>query len=151
MTTSNLSFILVADDDADDKMFISEAFEANEIHCTLQFVGDGMELIEYLTQTGKYLNHTLQLPDIILLDVNMPKKNGKDTLEIIKTHTKIKHIPVVMFSTSNAIDEIKETYKLGANSFITKPTSYDGFLEVFKNFKSYWGDTVSLKKVVKCA
>jgi two-component system, response regulator len=149
VTSKNINLIVIADDDADDRMLISEAFEENNIDCAVHYVEDGTELLDFLNKRGKYTSLTSQLPDLILLDINMPRKNGKQALQDIKSCERTKHIPVVMFSTSNALDEINYTYALGANSFIVKPSSYKGFLEVVGNLKNYWFETVSVKKVLK--
>lgn len=149
ITTKNINLIVVADDDSDDRMLIMEAFEENNLNCPLCFVEDGLELLDLLFQKGKYAGaEGSNLPDLIILDINMPKKNGKDALIEIRNNPKTKHIPILMFSTSNAVDEIAHTYRLGANSFIIKPSSYSGFVEVTKNIQSYWVDTVSVSRIV---
>jgi two-component system, response regulator len=148
MNQTNINMIVVAEDDDDDKMLISEAFEENNIACPLMFVSDGIELLDLLNKKGKYSQQT-QMPDLIFLDINMPKKNGKQVLKEIKENPITCHIPIIMFSTSSAMDEINMTYRLGANSFIVKPSSYSGFIEVFKHVQDYWLNTVSFRKVVK--
>lgn len=145
---NNINFIILADDDPDDRMLMIEAFEENNIPCTIQCVEDGAELLDYLTQKGKYLKHSIRLPDLILLDINMPRVNGKEALKAIKSHPMLKHIPVLIFSTSKSLEEITHAYTLGANSFIVKPSSFDGILEIAKSIKQYWIDTVSLNKIV---
>ena len=149
MKANNDSFILIAEDDADDRMLILEAFEENQVKWTLQFVEDGAELLDFLQKKGKYQGNTSDTPELILLDINMPRKDGKQALEEIKNCPAMKHIPVIIFTTSNRPDDIEQTYKLGANSFIIKPSSYTGFMEIFKILNEYWVNTVSIKAVVK--
>ena len=145
---SNVNIIVLADDDADDRLLVAEAFEENNIPCILKFVEDGVDLLDYLTKQGKYGSDTDDIPDLILLDINMPRKDGKEALKEIKENPLLKHIPVVMFSTSKSPEDVTITYKLGANSFIVKPSSFEGLLEVTKTIQKYWIDTVSIKSVI---
>ena len=145
---NNVNIIVLADDDADDRLLMAEAFEENNIPCILKFVEDGVDLLDYLTKKGKYDLDTDDIPDLILLDINMPRKDGKEALKEIKENPLLKHIPVVMFSTSKSPEDVIITYKLGANSFIVKPSSFEGLLEVTKTIQKYWIDTVSIKSVI---
>jgi CheY-like chemotaxis protein len=145
---NNVNIIVLADDDADDRLLMAEAFEENKIPCILKFVEDGVELLDYLTKKGKYGSDNDEIPDLILLDINMPRKDGKEALKEIKENPLLKHIPVVMFSTSKSPEDVTITYKLGANSFIVKPSSFEGLLEVTKTIQKYWIDTVSIKSVI---
>lgn len=145
---NNINLIVVADDDPDDRLLMEEAFEENQLPCSLKCVEDGVELLDFLNKKGKYEAENSLLPDLILLDINMPRKNGKEALKEIKANPQLRHIPVLMFSTSKSIDEISSTYALGANSFIVKPSSFDGILEVTKTIQKYWIDTVSINKIV---
>jgi CheY-like chemotaxis protein len=145
---NNVNIIVLADDDADDRLLMAEAFEENNIPCILKFVEDGVDLLDYLTKKGKYDLDTDDIPDLILLDINMPRKDGKEALKEIKENPLLKHIPVVMFSTSKSPEDVTITYKLGANSFIVKPSSFEGLLEVTKTIQKYWLDTVSIKSVI---
>jgi two-component system, response regulator len=144
----NINTILLADDDADDRLLLLEAFEENKITCQLKFVEDGADLLDYLNKKGKYDGHNHDSPDLILLDINMPKKDGKKALEEIKTNNSLKHIPVIMFSTSKSPEDVANSYRLGANSFIVKPSSFEGLIEVTNVIKKYWIDTVSVKAIV---
>ncbi len=145
---NNVNIIVLADDDADDRLLMAEAFEENKIPCILKFVEDGVDLLDYLTKKGKYGSDCDETPDLILLDINMPRKDGKEALKEIKENPLLKHIPVVMFSTSKSPEDVTITYKLGANSFIVKPSSFEGLLEVTKTIQKYWIDTVSIKSVI---
>lgn len=145
---NNVNIIVLADDDADDRLLMAEAFEENKIPCILKFVEDGVDLLDYLTKKGKYGSDADEIPDLILLDINMPRKDGKEALKEIKENPLLKHIPVVIFSTSKSPEDVTITYKLGANSFIVKPSSFEGLLEVTKTIQKYWIDTVSIKSVI---
>jgi CheY-like chemotaxis protein len=130
--------ILIAEDDADDRFLLRTAFEENGFDDQLHFVENGVELLEYLNQC---LTDTGQLlPDFILLDLNMPKKDGREALREIKQTAQLKLIPVIIFSTTNNKQEIVRCYELGANSYITKPNSFEQLIHVVKSIKYYWKD-----------
>ena len=129
--------IVFADDDADDRLLVQEAFEENKLTCTLDFVEDGVELLDYLAKNKA-------TPSLILLDINMPRKDGKQVLQEIKASDKWRHIPVVMFTTSKSPEDIRKCYDLGANSFIVKPSSFENLLNVTHTISQYWIDTVAL-------
>jgi CheY-like chemotaxis protein len=131
------NLVVFADDDADDRLLLQEAFEENNLKCTLDFVEDGIELLEYLEKNAA-------TPSLILLDINMPRKDGKQILREIKTSAQWRHIPVVMFTTSKSPEDIRTCYDLGANSFIVKPSSFENLLNVTNTIGKYWVDTVSL-------
>jgi two-component system response regulator len=130
-------FILIAEDDADDRFLLQSAFEENEFTDTLHFVENGVELIDYL---NKLLCESEQpvLPDFILLDLNMPKKDGREVLKEIKQNPLLSGIPVIIFSTTNNEHEMKRCYELGANSYITKPNSFDNLIKTIAALRSYW-------------
>lgn len=139
--------ILVADDDPDDKILIKEAFSENFLLTDISFVDNGEELLNFLHGIGKYEPQTdiaQKLPDLILLDLNMPRKDGREALKEIKSHPVFHCIPVVIFSTSKSETDLIKSYELGANSFITKPVTYVELLEVIKTIGKYWFDTVQL-------
>ncbi len=139
--------ILLADDDEEDRMLTEEALEENNISDNLHFVEDGEEAMDYLQRRGKYADtKKYPLPELILLDLNMPKKDGREVLAEIKNDPKLKGIPVVVLTTSNAPEDIEKMYGLGVNSFITKPVSYAGMALAMKSLKQYWLDVVSLPK-----
>ena len=137
--------ILMADDDAEDCMMTERALAAGRGGDDLRFVGDGEELMDYLMRRGEYADpQTSPRPDIILLDLNMPKKDGYATLEEIKVQPGIRSIPVVVLTTSNVEEDIKLSYDRGASSFITKPETYQGLVEAMKCFGEYWLEIATL-------
>ncbi len=137
--------ILVADDDADDRMLIEEAFDESETENRIEFVKDGEELLQYLRCEGDYADRRPESdPGIILLDLNMPRKDGRVALKEIKEDPQLRQIPVVILTTSRADEDILRTYQLGVSSFITKPKSFEELLNVVKVLNAYWMETVKL-------
>ncbi len=137
--------ILGADDDADDRLLINDAFEENELRNPIHWVADGEELMDYLYRRGKYEDLVGQpLPGLILLDLNMPKKDGRAALKEIKEDSNLHRIPVVILTTSKADEDILHTYGLGGSSFITKPVTFERLCEVVSVISTYWADIVSL-------
>ncbi len=137
--------ILMADDDEDDCMLASEALTETRLQYELYFVKDGEELMDYLYQRGKYTNpNNAPTPGLILLDLNMPKKDGREALREIKTNPTFRHIPIVILTTSKAEEDIQLSYSLGANSFIIKPVTFASLVEVMKTIGKYWFDIVEL-------
>ena len=137
--------ILMADDDDDDCMLASEALIESNLQHQLYVVKDGEELMDYLYQRGKYANSEDAVsPGLILLDLNMPKKDGREALKEIKTNPNFRHIPVVILTTSKAEEDIQLSYYLGANSFIIKPVSFTSLIEVMKTIGKYWFNIVEL-------
>ena len=131
--------ILLADDDEEDRMLTEEALEENQISDKLYFVEDGEEAMDYLKRKGKYADEKqYPFPELILLDLNMPKKDGREVLAEIKNDPTLRGIPVVVLTTSSAEEDIEKMYGLGVNSFITKPVSYDGMVLAMKSLKQYW-------------
>ncbi len=135
-------FILIAEDDADDRFLLKSAFEENGYCDKLHFVENGVELLDYLHQLegGKY---EAKMPRIILLDLNMPKKDGREVLKEIKQSPSLKKIPVIIFSTTNNEQEMKRCYELGANSYITKPNSFENLIKTVAAIRNYWINTTS--------
>jgi len=139
--------ILLADDDEEDRMLTEEALEENHISDKLHFVEDGEEAMDYLQRKGKYADEKkYPFPELILLDLNMPKKDGREVLAEIKNDPALRGIPVVVLTTSSAEEDIEKMYGLGVNSFITKPVSYDGMVLAMKSLKQYWTEVVSLPR-----
>ena len=137
--------ILVADDDPDDRDMIKEAFGEIGLGDDIRFVCDGEELMEYLLRRGKYESPAKSpRPGIILLDLNMPKIDGREALMEIKSHSDLKSIPVVVLTTSKAQEDIFRSYSLGVNSFVTKPVKFDSLVEVAKDLGRYWFEVVEL-------
>ena len=142
---ANAVRILVAEDDADDRLLIRNAFEASGMPGKLCFVNDGEELLDYLYRRGKYANGgSTDQPGIILLDLNMPKVDGREALKVIKNDDALKRIPIVVLTTSNAEIDVVRSYDLGVNSFITKPVTFDGLIKVVETLSKYWFDVVKL-------
>ncbi len=137
--------ILIADDDEDDRMFTKEAFEENYLLNEIRFVNDGVELIDYLKRRDKFTNPAdSPRPGIILLDLNMPKMDGREALKEIKSDPLLRSIPVVVLTTSKAEQDVLQTYDLGVNCFITKPVAFSDFIEVTRMLGHYWFDIVQL-------
>ncbi len=137
--------ILIADDDADDRQMTKEALEENYLLNDLRFVSDGEELMNYLHRKGKYEDpEKSPWPGLILLDLNMPKKDGREALKEIKSDPVLKSIPVIVLTTSKAESDIIKTYNLGVNCFISKPVSFKEMIEVTKSLGRYWFEIVEL-------
>jgi len=137
-------FILIAEDDADDRFLLQAAFQENGFSDQLHFVDNGVELMEYLSSIKKEGDTPCVLPKFILLDLNMPKKDGREVLKEIKQHPDLKKIPVVIFSTTNNEQEMRRCYELGANSYITKPNSFEHLLKIVANLRGYWMHTSTI-------
>lgn len=137
--------ILMADDDADDRMLTRDALEESRVLNDLRFVEDGEELMEYLTRKGKYADVAdSPRPGLILLDLNMPKKDGREALKEIKSDPNLRRIPVVIMTTSKAEEDIFRSYDFGASSFITKPVTFDRLVELMRTLGEYWVEFVEL-------
>jgi CheY-like chemotaxis protein len=140
----NVINILIAEDDEDDYTLITDSIKSSQNKCQVNWVRDGEELLDFLNATSDLEVGDKQVPDIILLDLNMPKKDGRESLEEIKSHSKFKNIPVIVLTTSQAKMDIQKVYDLGANSFIQKPFKYADFSSMMENFFKYWINTVKL-------
>lgn len=138
--------ILMADDDDDDFLLTQKALKASKLLNTLIRVNDGEELLDYLLERGEYEHKETIRPGIILLDLNMPRKDGREALKEIKEHEHLRNIPVVVFTTSKAEEDVLRTYSLGVNSFITKPVTFSNLLEVMTSLGRYWFEIVELPK-----
>lgn len=137
--------ILIADDDQDDCLMTREAFAECRIGNPLHFVHDGEALLDYLRRHAPYDDEELYpLPGLILLDLNMPRMDGREALHAIKSDALLRCIPVVVLTTSSAEEDILRSYEMGSNSFITKPVTYTGLLEVVKSLGRYWLEIVEL-------
>jgi CheY-like chemotaxis protein len=138
--------ILICDDDEDDRMLTQQALEEAHIANELKFVEDGEDLMDYLHQRGKYNGETglAPRPGLILLDLNMPKLDGRAALALIKADNGLKDIPVVVLSTSSLDEDIVRSYKLGVNSFITKPVTFTGLVDAMHVLGRYWLEIVEL-------
>ena len=137
--------ILVAEDDADDRMMIKDAFEESRLGNPVDFVEDGIQLMNYLQRESEYANLAdLPYPGFILLDLNMPRKDGRTALREIKASPILQRIPIVILTTSKAEEDIVRTYNLGVNSFICKPVTFDSLVEIVKTVGRYWIEIVAL-------
>jgi two-component system response regulator len=135
----------MADDDADDRMLTKEALGESRVLNDLRFVEDGEALIDYLKRRGKYSDEdAAPRPGLILLDLNMPKKDGREALKEIKDDPELRRIPVVVMTTSQAEEDIFRSYDLGASSFITKPVTFERLVELMKTMGEYWVEFVRL-------
>ena len=143
--TPKLVTILMADDDPDDRLLVEDAFAEIRLENPLDFVADGIELMDYLHRRGAY-THLAEtpLPGLILLDLNMPRKNGREALHEIKQHELLRKIPIVVLTTSRAEEDLLASYDLGANSFIVKPVTFDKLVEVIRAVTDYWLCIVTL-------
>jgi CheY-like chemotaxis protein len=136
--------ILMAEDDADDRLLVREAFEESRLLNELRFVEDGEELMEYLRREGKYAAAAAPRPGLILLDLNMPRMDGREALKAIKDDAELRRIPVVVMTTSKAEEDIVRSYDSGASSYITKPVTFDRLVELMKALGQYWIEFVEL-------
>jgi CheY-like chemotaxis protein len=137
--------ILVADDDQEDCMLIRDAWHENRVANSLRFVGDGEELLDYLRHGGQYADRaTSPRPGLILLDLNMPRKDGREALAEIKGDPCLRQIPIVVLTTSKAEEDIFRSYDLGVNSYVTKPVTFASLVEVIKTLGVYWFEIVEL-------
>ncbi len=135
----------MADDDADDCLLVHHAMRETEHTCDLRFVQDGEELFDYLHRRGQYANgQAAPRPDLILLDLKMPKKDGREVLRDIKTDPDFKRIPIVALTTSTAEDDIRFCYEMGANSYVTKPVTFRNLVDIMNTLCKYWFEVVEL-------
>lgn len=138
MEDIKITTIIIAEDDADDRLLIEDALNENNISSEdLMFVDDGEALIETL-------DANTASPCMVFLDLNMPKKDGRQALKEIKEDKRFKHIPVIVFSTSNSVDDIKTSYQNGVNTYFTKPSKYSDLVEILGTVKSYWWEKARL-------
>ena len=136
--------ILMADHDADDRMLAQDAMKESRLGNTFRCVEDGQELMDYLTRRGKYAHGNAPRPGLILLDLNMPRKDGRQALQEIKSHPELRRIPVVILTTSKTEEDVLRSYDLGANSFISKPVTFDRLVEIVRTLANYWFSIVEL-------
>lgn len=139
------NIILMADDDDDDRLLAQDALSESQLEGTLHFVENGEDLMDYLWRRGKYAPPAeAPRPGLILLDLNMPRKDGREALREIKADPELRRIPVVVLTTSKADTDIGAIYELGANSFISKPFQFEALVNVMKVLGQYWFKTVEL-------
>jgi CheY-like chemotaxis protein len=138
--------ILMADDDEEDCELTRDALQDARLANEMRFVYDGQELIDYLRREGAYAHASVEAPrpGVILLDLNMPKKDGREALAEIKADESLRRIPIVVLTTSKDEEDVLRTYDLGVNSFITKPVTFAGLVEVMRTWTRYWLEIVEL-------
>ncbi len=137
--------ILLAEDDADDRLLAEDALAESHISGSLRCVEDGEELLDYLHRRGGYADPGRSpRPDIILLDLNMPRKDGREALREIKSDPDLRRIPVIALTTSKESEDVRKTYDLGVSSYIKKPVSFDGLVDVMRMLGKYWNEMVEL-------
>jgi CheY-like chemotaxis protein len=135
----------MAEDDADDRLLVKDALTECQWNADIRFVENGEELLDYLLRQGKYRRaEESPRPGLILLDLNMPRKDGREALRDIRGHADLRRIPVVVLTTSRADTDIERVYELGANSFISKPVQFDGLVNLMRMLSQYWFKTVEL-------
>jgi len=138
MSTINQHTILIAEDDADDRLMIQEAFSEIGLGDAVRFVEDGQEL---MTRLGGSSTAT---PSMIIIDLNMPRKDGREALRDIKEDSRLRRIPVVVLTTSKSPEDIRNDYSLGANCYITKPVTFEALLTMVQTFQKFWFGVVRL-------
>lgn len=137
--------ILVAEDDPDDQMLTREAFDESQLQHKLFFVEDGEALMDFLCRRGKFADPQLApRPSFILLDLNMPKKDGREALIEIRANDALRQIPVIVLTTSKSVEDVQQLYELGVNSFITKPVTFNGLVNTIKIVGKYWLEVAEL-------
>ena len=142
---NQLITVLTAEDDPDDRAMVKEAFQKSGQNNSLFFVQDGIELLQYLRKLGRYSAPiSTPRPDLILLDLNMPRMDGRQALAEIKADPDLRSIPVVVLTISNIQDDILHTYDLGGAGFIIKPESFEGMVEMVNGLSQYWFEVVEL-------
>ncbi len=141
--------IVMAEDDLEDQLLVREAFKESRAINGITFVNDGEELMQYLRREGPFADATP--PDILLLDLNMPRMNGWEALQEIKRDDRLKHIPVVILTTSDADEHILRSYRMGASSYIQKPVTFEKMVRVIETIGQYWLGVVKLPHGPRCS
>jgi len=136
--------LLLAEDDSDDRLLVKDALEECQWPGELRCVENGEELLDYLLHRGNYKDGDVPRPGVILLDLNMPRKDGRQALREIRANRNLRRIPVVIFTTSKAEADVETSYELGANSFISKPVQFESLVNVIRQLGHYWFKTVQL-------
>lgn len=148
MLKNNRPFnILLIEDNPGDVRLTQEAFKEGKLKVDLNVVMDGVEAIKYLRQEAEYADSSI--PDLILLDLNLPKRDGREVLEEIKADDNLKRIPVVILTTSNAEQDILKSYNLHGNCYINKPVDFDKFFEIIQKIEDFWLSTAILPTMVR--
>ncbi len=145
MTMTHIHILLVEDNEG-DIFLLTEALEERKIANKISIARDGSEAIDFLEKIGKFKDELL--PDLILLDINLPKKNGHEVLEYIKGSDSLKTIPVIMLTTSSSESDVLRSYKNHANCFITKPVDVDNLMKVIYNIETFWINIVKFPSMI---
>lgn len=141
--------ILIAEDDPEDRMLMEDAFIESRLVNDLRFVEDGEQLMDYLYCRGRYADPiNSPRPGVILLDLNMPRKDGREALKEIKSDPTLRQIPIIVLTTSQGEEDVFRSYDLGVNSFITKPVTFVAMVELIKTLRKYWFEIVELPPTV---
>lgn len=141
---TKLATILIAEDDPDDRLLAKDALAESQLLNDVHFVEDGVDLMDYLLGSGCYREEPPPKPGLIILDLNMPRKDGREALFELKSHLELRRIPVVVMTTSRAEEDILRSYDLGVNSFIVKPLTFERLVEVMEALGIYWFQVVEL-------
>lgn len=144
MTPLERIHILLVEDNEGDVILTSEAFENARLQSVLSVVRDGESAMDFLLKRHRYLD--VKIPDLILLDLNLPRKNGYEVLQFLKADTNLKHIPVIVLSTSSSMNDVNKCYENYANCYITKPMDIENFFNVVSKIENFWLSTVALPK-----
>lgn len=143
--------IVMADDDEEDRMLAQDAWKECRLNNNLCFVEDGVELMDFLHRKGRFASDNGEhWPGLILLDLNMPRKNGFQALEEIKADPELRKIPIVVLTTSSEEEDICRSYDLGVSGFVTKPVSFEGLVDILKTLQKYWLEIVELPEEGAC-
>ncbi len=137
--------ILYAEDDLEDQLLLKEAITESRLANEIVFVNDGVELVDYLNRRGAYASlRGVPLPGLILIDLNMPRKDGREAIGEIKKDPALRRIPICVLTTSDAEEDIARSYDLGVSSYIRKPVTFDGLVDIARTFGKYWFEIVEL-------
>jgi CheY-like chemotaxis protein len=136
--------VLLVEDDPGDVLLIREAFEDNKVRNRLHVVADGVEALAFLRREGEHAE--APQPDLVLLDLNLPRKDGREVLAEVKGDDALQHIPVVVLTTSKAEEDVLRSYKLHANAYVTKPVDFDRFIDVVRQIDEFFVTVVKLPK-----
>ena len=144
------ALLLMADDDAEDRLLARDALRESRLNAEVRFVEDGEELLDYLHRRGRYAPPApAPVPGLVLLDLNMPRKDGREALAEIKNDPRLRKIPVVVLTTSKRDEDVQRSYSAGANSFVVKPVTFQGLVDLMMTLKRYWLETVELPACVR--
>lgn len=143
--------ILLADDDAEDRELARDALQDSRLANEMKFVTDGQDLLDYLRHEGRWTEEDSPRPGVILLDLNMPRKDGREALQEIKADESLSRIPIVVLTTSQDEADVLATYDLGVSSFIAKPVTFGGLVDVMRTWTQYWFEIVEVPEGAEAA